>query len=246
MTSSRELVVHARSSAFSYQCRACTRCCYGKRIAVNPYELARLSRNLGITTTELIEGYTVDGGIALAARADSSCVFLGPNGCSVHPDRPLVCRLYPLGRIVQADGSEYFVENAPHPETRGVYGGDGTVGAYLESQGVAPFIAAADRYYAVWLMLTQDELTHSDRIQLAKLTDDASSLPAIDAQAFVDADLAVAAHASRGEDPHLDVETLMGQHLALIERWAAALAQRGSLESDSMPGEPPVAARPRA
>ena len=256
MATSRELVVHARSSVFSYQCRACTRCCYGKRIAVNPYELARLSRNLGITTTELIGGYTVDGGTALATRADWSCVFLGPNGCSVHPDRPLVCRLYPLGRIVQADGSEQFVENEPHPETRGVYARDGTVGAYLESQDVAPFIAAADRYYAMWLLLTRDELPHPDRagtgspdattaIGPARPTIDASSLLAIDARAFIDADHAVAVHAPR-EDTYPDAETLTRQHLALIERWAVTLAQRGSLESDSMPGEPAVGTRPRA
>ena len=272
MTSRRELVVHARSSPFSYQCRACTRCCYGKRIAVNPYELARLSRNLGITTTELIDRHTVDGGTALATRADSSCVFLGPDGCSVHADRPLVCRLYPLGRIVQADGSEQFVENEPHPETEGVYGRDGTVGAYLESQGVAPFIAAADRYYAVWLTLTRNEPTKRGEVQpedpggtpeigTRDSTSDNSTLPAsdgrdgpvrraplraIDARAFIDADLAVAMHASPSEPPCADAVSLMDRHLALIERWAAALAQRGSLESDSIPVELPVDARPGA
>lgn len=224
MTSSRELVVHARSSSFSYECRACTRCCYGKRIAVNPYELARLSRNLGITTTELIDRYTSDGGTALATRADAACVFLGSDGCTVHADRPLVCRLYPLGRIVQPDGAEQFVENEPHPEAEGRYGRDGTVGAYLESQDVAPFIVAADRYYAVFAVLTRS--APSDDGDLRSHPTDDRAPRDVEARMFIDADLAVAAHAPRGDAPPIDADGLIRQHLALIQRWAGELAQR--------------------
>ena len=54
---------------------------------------------LETTTTDVISRYTRDG-TALAVRPDGSCVFLGPQGCSVHAGRPLVCRLYPLGVVV--------------------------------------------------------------------------------------------------------------------------------------------------
>jgi hypothetical protein len=58
----------------------------------------------------------------------------------------LVCRIYPLGRRVTAEGAETFHELAPHPQTEGQYGQDGTVQDYLTSQGAEPFIEAVDRY----------------------------------------------------------------------------------------------------
>jgi Fe-S-cluster containining protein len=32
---------------------------------------------------------------------DGACIFLGEAGCTVHSDRALVCRLFPLGREVE-------------------------------------------------------------------------------------------------------------------------------------------------
>jgi uncharacterized protein len=206
-------VVDARHSAFSYQCRACSRCCYGRRIQVNPYELARLARGLGITTTEVISRFTTDGGTALATHADTSCTFLGPDGCTVHPDRPLVCRLYPLGRLVNADGYETFITNEPHPQTEGLYGTDGTVDSFLESQSVAPYIAAADRYFAVYAQLTSGSSEPRDEGSLD-----------IDPRAFIDADLAVETNSSSANTRTLtDVDALVDAHLVIIERWAREL-----------------------
>jgi Fe-S-cluster containining protein len=209
-------VVYTRASTFAYRCQACRRCCYGKRIQVNPYELARLARNLGTTTTDMIGRFTVNGGTALANQPDGACIFLGDAGCTVHPDRPLVCRLYPLGRIVQADGTEAIVENEPHPDTEGLYGAGGSVGDYLESQDVAPFIAAADRYYAVFARLMADAPPDANPPMTAD-----GAVPA-DAQVFVDADLAVLA-GSCDEGGSLDADALVERHLALIARWAAQL-----------------------
>lgn len=73
-------------------------------------------------------------------------MFLAPQGCAVHADRPLVCRLYPLGRRVTAEGAERFHELIPHPQTEGEYGTSGTVDAFLSRQGAHPFIEAVDRY----------------------------------------------------------------------------------------------------
>jgi uncharacterized protein len=228
-------VMHTRDTAFSYRCHACNRCCYGKRIQVNPYELVRLARMLGTTTTDVIAHFTVDGGTALATRSDTACVFLGPDGCTVHSARPLVCRLYPLGRIVQADGSETFVEVEPHPQTEGVYGEDGTIGAFVASQGVASYIAAADRYYAVMTQLLSGSAPGSAPSDASDVSDagnlaDATALGTdttgdIDARLFIDADLAVRWDAERGGAmvPGNDY-ALVDRHLTLVKRWADQLA----------------------
>ena len=45
-------------ASFSFSCRCCLHCCRSKKIQVNPFEIARLARNLGISTTECMALYT--------------------------------------------------------------------------------------------------------------------------------------------------------------------------------------------
>ena len=133
-------------SPFSYACSRCSRCCVDKLIQVNPYEVARLARNVGTSTGEFRRRFT--DGARLNQDDDGRCVFLGEQGCTVHADRPLVCRLFPLGRVVGEDGAVAF--SIPHynPGARGSFGAGATVADFLEEQGAGPFIAAADAYFA--------------------------------------------------------------------------------------------------
>jgi Fe-S-cluster containining protein len=135
--------------AYSYECNRCLRCCRDKRIRVNPYETYRLAHALGLSTTELLARHTTAQGTELARTDDGRCVFLGPEGCTVHADRPLVCRLYPLGRHVVSGEPDRFHHLEPHPESEGVLGSAGTVADYLATQGAAPFMHAADVYLDV-------------------------------------------------------------------------------------------------
>jgi uncharacterized protein len=135
-----------RDSAFSYLCRACSRCCHGYRIRVNPFEALSLARYLRISTTEFTRRFLDYDSTLKHKGKDGTCVFLGERGCTVHPGRPLACRLYPLGRSARSVGDERFFRISPHPRTEGAYGGDGTVQQYLTDQNADEFIAAADRY----------------------------------------------------------------------------------------------------
>lgn len=138
----------ARAQPFGYVCARCSRCCRGNRIQLNPYEAARLARRLGIGTREFRMRHTIEArGAELSREADGTCVLLGPYGCTVHADRPLVCRLYPLGRKVSAEGTESFHRLDGHPESDGRFDGHGTVGDYLEAQGAVPYMRAADAYF---------------------------------------------------------------------------------------------------
>jgi Fe-S-cluster containining protein len=215
-------VVHDRGSAFSYECRACRRCCFHKHIQLNAYEIARLSRHRGCTTSEVISRYTVGGGTALATRDDGACVFLGAEGCTVHAARPLACRLYPLGRVALDDGREIFIEHAPHPETEGVYAREGTVEEFLTAQGVEPYLTAAERYYAIFQLLVPGSREPRSGARLPEQPDLA------DAREFIDADQAVG---SRGA--HFDASELMEAHLAILQGRARELAGAPS------PGKPP-------
>jgi Fe-S-cluster containining protein len=141
----------ARTEEFGYVCNRCMRCCRNNSIQVNPYESARIARNLNLTTGVFRRRFTARGeGTVLKRRRGGACIFLGEMGCTIHPDRPLVCRLYPLGREVSADAVERFVHLRPHPRSAGVYTREGTIAEFLASGGAAPYLEAADEYSA-WL-----------------------------------------------------------------------------------------------
>lgn len=146
---------YRRDEPFSYVCNRCKRCCYGKRIPLNPYDLIRLGEVLQITTGDLIERHTQDG-VYLNVRTDvegEPCVFLGEEGCTVHAGRPGACRVYPLGRSCSLEGEELFALVEPHPETAGVYRTDGTMGSYLKAQGAEPYFDASHRYLTLFKRL---------------------------------------------------------------------------------------------
>lgn len=137
-----------RATPFAYRCAGCGHCCHHKLIQVNPYEVARIARHLGLTTTETLARYTEDG-VWLRREADGACCFLAGRGCSVHGDQPLACRLYPLGRRALPDGTEQLVELEPHPRSEGIYGGEGTAEDFLAGQGITEYVAASALYLSV-------------------------------------------------------------------------------------------------
>jgi uncharacterized protein len=218
-----------RESAFSYKCNACSRCCHNKAIRVGPYEILRLARRLGMTTTEFIEQHTEAGGTVLRMRDenDRACIFLNQQGCSVHPDRPLACRLYPLARWVDPDGNESFGHLTPHPKTEGIYGTGATVADYLDNQGVAPFFELGDRYGAVYQRMV-DVLESLDPDELDRRPDRRKDVEETVAGAaaspWIDIDRTVAdfREANRRTIPD-DLGTTVALHIKAIESWIGTL-----------------------
>lgn len=209
----------ARFSAetpFSYRCARCRRCCHDKLIQVNPYEAARLARNRGISTTAFFRDF-LEGSVYLRRRDDGACVFLGDGGCTVHADRPLVCRLYPLGRHVLASGEVNFSRLEPHSHSEGVFGREGTVAGYLATQDIERFVAAADRYLALLSRLNRVWWGSPSELDGEGPEDDAG-FPEL-----MDLDRAVAQYCTeQGAPEPLDIEERMRLHIAAVEQWLDA------------------------
>jgi Fe-S-cluster containining protein len=84
-------------------------CCKLADITLTPYDILRLKQRTGLSSTEVLEKYTVpatadaQGMPAVKMRTlDESpvCVFMKEGeGCSVYEDRPSACRYYPLGLV---------------------------------------------------------------------------------------------------------------------------------------------------
>jgi Fe-S-cluster containining protein len=218
-----------RDSAFSYQCNACSRCCHNKAIRVGSYEILRLARRLGMTTTEFIERHTEAGGTVLRMQDENNCacIFLNQQGCSVHTDRPLACRLYPLARWIDADGHESFGHMTPHPKTEGIYGTSATLADYLDKQGVAPFFEMGDRYAAIYQRML-DVLESLDSDELEKRSDRRKDVEetasGIAASPWIDIDKTVAAFCKANRRPIPDdIGGVVAVHIEAINAWIASL-----------------------
>ncbi len=114
---------------------------------LSPFDLLRLAREAGVTTSDAIARFTIRRGSILKFRDDGTCAALDGARCGVHRGRPLACRLYPLG--IERDrgrGTEKFVTLSPAIGSLGVYGDRGTVDDFLDAQQVGSHLEANGRY----------------------------------------------------------------------------------------------------
>lgn len=104
-----------------HDCAGCSDCCrgMGSSVILDPMDIWRLHRGMRRDFQALLEAGNielniVDGMVLLNLKMDSvrdACPFLDGQGrCSVHPWRPGLCRLFPLGRYYEKNGFKYFIQ----------------------------------------------------------------------------------------------------------------------------------------
>ncbi len=142
------------SATIQFRCRkgieCWNKCCSNIDISLTPYDILRLSRRLGISTTEFLQQYTFPyelepNGIAgvkfKPVENGSACQFMRPEGCDVYSDRPTACRYYPVALLSMRRSDEYTDRNAyalveephclGHKEPRSL-----TIDEYRKEQGL--------------------------------------------------------------------------------------------------------------
>lgn len=160
----------ALSDQLPLTCSRSGSCCHGNRVRLNPWELRQLAETKGLSVGEFQERFTSDGGIFLRfdGKANKSgrkaCnLYLDDSGCSVHPARPLACRLFPLGRVIQHGEATYMHPGADFPclsECPEVLDlPKMTVANYLSGQETVQFEQAQDAYLEVMQNLADIALT---------------------------------------------------------------------------------------
>lgn len=102
------------------ECAGCSSCCHdmGNSIVLDPYDVYRLTKASGWNFQQMLEHClelnVVDGVILPNLKMDeekNQCTFLNEEGrCSIHAARPGICRLFPLGRIYENGGFQYFLQ----------------------------------------------------------------------------------------------------------------------------------------
>jgi uncharacterized protein len=153
---------------FRFDCHpgvACfNQCCRDLSQALTPFDVLRLCRGLGMTSSAFLDRYTVwavgpQTGLPVVALKPLAppgleCPFVTPAGCGVYPDRPSSCRMYPLlrgaarhretGRITE----RYLLIREPH--CRGFERGRRwTVAEWIAGQELEPFNRANDQMLAL-------------------------------------------------------------------------------------------------
>jgi len=146
---------------FSFSCHAMlscfTSCCRDVNILLSPYDIIRMKRRLGLSSTEFLARYTktlVAPKTALPAvqlRMDEErgrrCYFVGSDGCSIYGDRPWSCRMYPLD--VDGDGDQYRLI-VDRSRCHGLDSREGTnLGQWFRNQGLEPYTAENEEFAAV-------------------------------------------------------------------------------------------------
>lgn len=143
---------------FDFSCDRCGRCCRNREdILLSPHDLYRIAKYLGKTPKEIVETYC-EWYIGDSSRVPiirllpkqyrKTCPFLSKDGCSIHPAKPNVCALFPLGRGMEPNKEElvYFLQ----PLVCGKKGTKHTVKEWMESFGYP----VQDQDAIAWMKLT--------------------------------------------------------------------------------------------
>jgi Fe-S-cluster containining protein len=93
MKNRRESIQHPLSSGIPCASHSCMQCCLETSMPLSSSDITRIVK-LGYEPSDFVTTLT-DGAHQLRNVA-GRCVFLSEVGCTIYPNRPEGCRLYPL------------------------------------------------------------------------------------------------------------------------------------------------------
>ena len=136
-------------------------CCAKLRLILTPYDILRIKNRLGLPSDEFLELYTdtiVETRspfpmvkLRMNREGNKNCPFVTEEGCTVYEDRPVACRLYPLGRassmVTGKKGAveKFFVVEESH--CRGFHENkQWTLNEWLEHEQVSEYNAMNEQW----------------------------------------------------------------------------------------------------
>lgn len=148
---------------FLFHCTQCGACCRNRNdIILNPKDLFQIAEKMNSTPTEIALRYC-DIYIGDSSRipiirlksigSDNRCPFLKNNKCSIHDVKPVICAMFPIGRIMTYEtGKEHpnkyeyiFVNPGCGDNTE-----EHTVKEWLQNSG----IPLQDDFFIQWSEIT--------------------------------------------------------------------------------------------
>ncbi|MDZ7698611.1 MAG: YkgJ family cysteine cluster protein [Deltaproteobacteria bacterium] len=165
----------SRDDTFPFSCHpgleCFNTCCGNKHLSLTPYDMIRMKRALDMHSDAFLNKYVVyraapDSGFPILSvkmgKADKRCPFVDIDGCSIYEDRPMACRLYPLGRssTIQANAASALREFFYLLDTPGCEGVEENeiqrVEEWTRSQGLLPYIELNDQMLTLFFHPRRD------------------------------------------------------------------------------------------
>lgn len=121
ITDGKRYLLNDMVKADCNDCKGCSVCCHdmGASIVLDPLDCYRLSNALNCPFEAMLDSQLelniVDGlilpNLKMKETPDKACVFLNDrNRCSIHPHRPGICRIFPLGRLYEENSFSYILQ----------------------------------------------------------------------------------------------------------------------------------------
>lgn len=147
-------------SKFRFTCDADGKCCTNRDnqpIILTSYDVLRLRKRLAIKSDEFLRKYA---NVILGAESRlpmaivktkpndkyQRCTFLNVTACGVHEDKPLRCRLYPLGRAIDPnEGRSYFFTQKVPAHCQLGRGREWTLEEYLKESEIEVYADWSDK-----------------------------------------------------------------------------------------------------
>lgn len=157
-------------ATFRFKCRKCGRCCKNQdMILFTPNDLFKIAQKLGNTIQTIINDYTeiyigpqskIPLVHLLMQGPKNACPFLEMDSrCSIHDSKPVICALYPLGRVFVNKNPGAPISGSAETMVRYINNGNcgsgkkvHTVRDWLTSSG----IPENDEFFLLWTrMITE-------------------------------------------------------------------------------------------
>ncbi len=102
-------------------CKDCSACCHdmGSSIVLDPLDFYRISNYMNLPFETMLDRHIelniVDGlilpNLKMTEMPNRPCIFLNDSHrCSIHPYRPGICRIFPLGRLYENNSFSYILQ----------------------------------------------------------------------------------------------------------------------------------------
>ena len=101
---------------FKFHCTQCGKCCINREdILLNPLDLFRASKELGMTPLDFVEAYceTYLGESSrmpivriLPRGSIKRCPLMKDRKCLIHKSKPTVCAMFPIGRVLRIEADK--------------------------------------------------------------------------------------------------------------------------------------------
>lgn len=157
-------------ATFRFKCRKCGKCCKNQdMILFTPNDLFKIARKLEKTIQAVISDYTE---VYIGSQSKlpivhllmqgpkNACPFLGQDSrCTIHDSKPVICALYPLGRVFVNQDPGALISDTSETMVRYIISGNcgsgkkiHTVREWLTSFG----IPENDEFFLLWTRTITD------------------------------------------------------------------------------------------